>query len=244
MKDFRYFALLACVLTLPACETMDGFTKDLQSLNFPSMSMTESGPENLIYEGKCPRVEVVDDLRTATDFADAGNMSATNLVSKADIARVESACAYDENTVTVDLSLTFAGTLGPQADTTGSKKTFMTYPFFVAVTSPSGDILAKEVFSANLTYDPGQTAQTYFDKMRQVIPVESQNRGSRHKILVGFQLSPDQLAYNRENAKKTALIEDKTQQPPTLFETQAQDAMNQAEQQNVNRGNPIDITGQ
>lgn len=240
MKDFRYFALLACVLTLPACETMDGFVKDLDSLNLPAMSMSESGPDQLVYNSNCPEVEVVKDLRTATEFGNSGDMSPANILSRIDLVRADSACAYDEKTVTVDLNLSFSGT----RSNTSANKTFMTYPFFVAVTSPSGDILAKEIFSANMTYEAGETTKTYFDKMRQIIPVENQSRGSRHKILVGFQLNPDQLSFNRQTAKKEALLEDKIEQTPTVFEQQAQDAMQDAAQQNINRGNPIDITGQ
>ncbi len=240
MKDFRYFALLACVLSLPACETMDGFVKDIDSLNLPAMSMSESGPDQLVYNSNCPEVEIVKDLRTATQFGNSGDMSPMNIISEIDITRADSACDYAEKAVTVDLNLSFTGSRSNAA----AAKTFMTYPFFVAVTSPGGDILAKEVFSANMTYEAGQTAQTYYDKMRQVIPVENQSRGSRHKILVGFQLNPDQLAYNRQTAKKQALIEDKIEQTPTVFEEQAQDAMEDAAKENINRGNPIDITGQ
>ena len=39
----------------------------------------------------------------------------------------------------------------------------------------------------------------YFEKLRQIIPIKSKDIASYYKIMVGFQVTPDQLEYNRAN---------------------------------------------
>jgi hypothetical protein len=96
--------------------------------------------------------------------------------------------------VTVDLKVFFEGTLGPMGQ--AAPQPTVSYPFFVAVTSPSGAILAKEVFSAPMTYSAGGQ-ETYVETMRQIIPIPNKEAGDHFKVLAGFQLSQDQLNYNR-----------------------------------------------
>jgi hypothetical protein len=104
---------------------------------------------------------------------------------------IQSKCVYGSQSVTVDIKLSFEGTAGANGPAGTAS-----YPFFVAVTGPGGNILAKEVFAASMDYSRGPN-QTYFESMRQIIPVPSKTAGEQFKVLAGFQLSDDQLAYNR-----------------------------------------------
>ena len=244
MKELRLIALTLCVSLIAACQTVDGFIEDIDSLQLPALSQTENQTRELIYEGKCPRVEAVEDLSAISEFSNLADPSQYNLISSAHIAKVETACSYNERAVTVDLKMVFEGNLGPHGRTSPSNKPYFSYPFFVAVTSPGGEILAKEVFAASMTYEAGSNRQTYHESMRQIIPVESQDRGARYKILVGFQLNPDQLAFNRKNLKTEKLIEEAAEIQPTMLETTTQEAAQQSVQTLPRRGNPIDITGQ
>lgn len=203
MKHIRFLALGLCVAGLSACKTIDGVVKDFESIKLPSFNSSEPVTGELVYDGQCPRVEAVGELKTLTEFSDVNDYSDYNLISRVDIGDIQNACSYDEKSVTIDLKMAFNGQLGPKGHNTGERP-FFSYPFFVAVTSAGGDILAKEIFAASLTYDSGQDRQTYYEKMRQIIPIENRDRGSRYKILVGFQLTPDQLAYNREEIRKEA----------------------------------------
>ncbi len=192
-------ALVSCVLGLAACtNTINGFVEDIKFHDW----MANAGPpgstsENLLADG-CPKTDVVPDLGSFTEFTDNTKPGARNLVSTARISAIESKCQYSSQSVTVDIRLAFDGTLGPagRSGAGGGNPTF-SYPFFVAVTSPAGTILAKEVFAANMMYNTGTDTQTYSETMRQIIPVPSKQAGGHYKILAGFQLAPEQLNYNR-----------------------------------------------
>lgn len=244
MKHLRYVALTLCALMVAGCQTLDGVAKDFESIQMPSWGSSKPthSAENLVYSGGCPSVEAVGELKTLSEFTTAADQNDYNLISKIEIIETHSTCSYDERSVTIDLHMDFLGTLGPQGRTATTQTPFFSYPFFVAVTSHSGKILAKEVFAASLTYDPGEMNRGYTEKLRQIIPIESKDRGSRYKVLVGFQLTPDQLSYNRRIMAEEKLRRDTEALKPSQFEQQAQAAQEQAVKDSIYIGRPVPIT--
>ncbi|MCB9983280.1 MAG: hypothetical protein H6861_06370 [Rhodospirillales bacterium] len=251
MKPLRFFVLSMCFIGLSACQTWDGMVKDFESIELPALNnATTRSAENLVYSGDCPAVDAVEELQSLSEFTDINNQSDDNLVAKVDITNLQSACSYDERSVTIDVRTDFVGTLGTQ----GRAPASFSYPFFVAITSAGGEILAKEVFAAQVNYDAGQTTYSYTEKLRQIIPIETKARGSHYKVLVGFQLTPDQLAYNRkmiaeriaaEKAQKEAeekLLREAEEQKKTAFESGAQTAQEQAAKDTIYIGRPVTIT--
>ncbi len=202
MSKSRIFLCLVCVLSVAACKTMEGVIGDLDSLDLAPVSLDgEPAPEDLGYNTLCPQVKVVEELGTYSEFSDSGSTDREDLVSEVKIARVKSACNTDTKNVTMDLKMSFQGTLGPEGRSMSSSEPFFSYPFFVAVTDGRGKILAKEIFSANMNYAGGTQTQTYTENMRQILPIDPRDRGERFKILLGFQLGADQLDYNRQQIK-------------------------------------------
>ncbi len=153
----------------------------------------------MLLKNQCPEVQIVDDLSSLSDFEDPNKPSKKRLISRVDLKSAESTCKIASKSVTVDLKLIFNGALGEKGRTKDSDKPFFSYPFFVAVTAPNGKIMAKEIFAASLTYAPEEQTHTYFEKLRQIIPIQNKSKAHMHKVLIGFQVTPDQLAYNRKN---------------------------------------------
>ncbi len=202
MKKTSLFVLCVCLLALPACETFDGMREDFKSLSVSDSAMKPSAnPENLLDDG-CPKAEAVKELATFTEFSNLDKPTPQGLVSHVQIGQLQSACEYSGQSVTVDLKLAFEGSIGPAGRASAGDTPFFSYPFFVAVTGPSGGILAKEVFAASVTYPPGQDYQTYSEDLRQIIPIPNKTTGAKYKVLVGFQISPSQLAFNRAVMKR------------------------------------------
>lgn len=232
------------VLGLGACQsTIEGLQKDFDSLNLPSATTPVSGNEadRFVASGSCPQAEVVSELQSLSEFDSVSNPSDSNLISTIEITNVQKSCDYGSGAATIDLKMDFVGTLGPRGRALSSDRPFFSYPFFVAVTSRNGTILAKEVFAASLTYDPGENTKVYTEKLRQIIPIERGESGGDYRVLVGFQLTPDQLAYNRQVIRENQLMEQARAQAPTEFEATAQEAQQQAAQQS-NSNRPIPIT--
>ncbi len=196
--------LLAATLALSGCKTLqsswnslaDSFRIDPKDSEMDLLNNTERKDAE-INPDYCPRVDIVDELSSLSEFSEGSREG--DLLTRVSINQVESACAYRGGAMVVDLRLSFTGALGPQARQQNSDKPFFAYPFFVAVVDQDEEVLAKEVFAASMTYPPGQNQHVYIETLRQLIPADSLKDGPDFKILLGFQLTEDQLRYNRKN---------------------------------------------
>lgn len=197
MKLFKFLLTASACLLLSGCQTMDNLMKDFNTLaeqgtNMPRMVDASSAPS---IEDNCPRINIVDELSSLSEFA--GDMTENNLVSRVNLYQVESSCSIQRKQVSIDLKLAFDGSLGPKAKMRNNDKPFFSYPFFVAVTNQDGVVLAKEVFAASMTYERNEDTHTYYENLRQLIPIGNADQASRFTVMLGFQLSEDQLDYNR-----------------------------------------------
>ena len=199
-----YSFYIVCLLCLSACsETINGIVDDLNKgigqVNTEARGMSSS--ERLLAEPECPQIEVVEDLGMIYDFTDENKNLYENLVSQSKIKSKAGKCVLASNSATVDMSLAFDTKLGPKARQRKTDKPFLTFPFFVAVTGLDGKIMAKEVFAASMSFDTGENHRVHHEYLRQIIPIKYKDRAYRYRILVGFQLTPEQLAYNRSILK-------------------------------------------
>ena len=208
MKHLKLALLSASILTLSACQTLDGMITDMRNLELPAMSGNANNSEEFIIQGNCAQTEIVPELSGYSEFTSIQNTGEGQLITRAHISGIKSTCSYTERAMSVDLELDFEGTLGPQAKAVAPSKSSYAYPFFVAITSPGGKILAKEVFSASMIFPQGQEYKSYTETLRQVIPLIDTKQGKKYKILVGFQLSQDQLDYNRQILEQQRLAEE------------------------------------
>lgn len=201
MKSVRYLLLCAATLGLAACQTADGLVADVSeafSLNGGSSPYATSEVELAKSNDPCPQVQIVDELSSFSEFDSPDATSEERLVSRVTLNQVESSCTIQGDQAIVDLKLAFLGSLGPKAKKNSNDKPFFSYPFFVAVTDPKGIIMAKEVFGASMTYERDEKTHDYFENLRQIIPVRTQDSAKRYKVLLGFQLDAKQLKYNRK----------------------------------------------
>ncbi len=198
----RWSILCLCLLILPltACETIEAVDEDVHALkeNLGVPRLVEGRTEYLL-ANECPQIEIVDDLSSLSDFSSPKSPSRKNLISRIDIKSAESTCKLASKSAIIDLKVIFQGTLGPKGRNDKAEKPFFSYPFFIVVTTPTGKILAKEIFAASMTFAAGANQHTYFEQLRQIIPINSKEQAYRYRVLIGFQVTPDQLEYNRKH---------------------------------------------
>lgn len=217
MKALRVTMLALAIGGLAACQTMDEAWDGITNLNFGKAQTNEQRDVAALPTVVCPQVKIVDELSALSEFSDISSPADYNLVSRVTLAQSESACTYDGNNAVVDLKLVFEGQIGPKGRVKPSDTPTFSYPFFIAVTNANGEIKAKEVFGASVTYAAGQNGHTYYESLRQIIPVENGIEARNFNVLVGFQLSPEQLRYNRANI--VPIREEARRQEESLKET-------------------------
>lgn len=142
----------------------------------------------------CPEVSVLREASEVTQFRPGGGRDLTDVVARAVIADYSGECDYvdDPARVEMEMALALVGERGPAA----SGPT--TVDYFVSVIDPQGRILNKRVFSAELAFESGAARGGSIQQLRQVIPLPSLIEGEAYGVIVGFQLTPEQLRFNRE----------------------------------------------
>lgn len=196
------FSIMALGMT--GCESMQTARDKVASIDFPYFGASEekeiaADADGIVMANSegCPQIAVVDDLKNLTQFETPSAPSPGTKISSIAMTGMETSCALTDKTVAVNIGLRFDGQLGPQAADWSTESRSFAYPYFVAVTTPAGEILSKEVFAATIRYENGEMAVTQQESMRQVIPLHEDATAAGYEILIGFQLTEDELKYAR-----------------------------------------------
>lgn len=198
--------------SITGCSTVDSTIDGLSNMEMPTLFSSkgtdkETGETEQIQPvvpDNCPSATLVKDLAFITQFEEGATPSDSSKVSAVDISRLNSSCVYKDGSVDVELYITFDGSIGPKGRMRPTDEAFFSYPYFVAVTNDSNEIISKDVFALSFSYEKNQIEQSYSEKITQTIPVETEDDGENYNVLIGFQLTQDELAYNREQLMEKA----------------------------------------
>jgi hypothetical protein len=145
--------------------------------------------------GGCPVVQITGQLGSVTRFnGDPGNPA--NLAYRATLSNVSSDCSFDDDSVTVSVNVMVLAEIGPAAPSRSAE-----FPYFAAITGPNDRVLDKKQFGGALTFEPTQHRAGAADTLTQRIPLKNLKESGHYHVLLGFQLSPDELKYNRSKGK-------------------------------------------
>jgi hypothetical protein len=73
-----------------------------------------------------------------------------------------------------------------------------TFPYFVALVDPSQRVLAQNAYTVPVQFLPGEAARrTPPEKITVHLPMSQRAGAASYTVVVGFQLTPDQIAFNR-----------------------------------------------
>jgi hypothetical protein len=179
MRRARIPAALAIALALAGC----GGAVDTAS----SLLGTKSRP--------CPRALLVGDAQRLVDLA-PGPISAESVRLTARVTLPVAECDYEEDKILVDLSVPIDARRGPQLPS-GSLQFDLRY--FVAVTDRFGKVLGKRIFTTELTMGGDEQRTSELEQIEQIIPLGPGQDGNSFIIYIGFQLTREQLDFNRKN---------------------------------------------
>ncbi|NBC34458.1 MAG: hypothetical protein GVY13_17420 [Alphaproteobacteria bacterium] len=140
----------------------------------------------------CPRVSILSDAAQMVVFRPGPGRDLTDVALRGVIAGFDGGCEYFDGYVQVAMRLSLAAEQGPAAtgDTAG-------FDYFIAIADPEGRVLSKEVFDTEVRFPPGGDQGGTVETLDYRIPLEEPAAGRFYRVLVGFQLTPAQLEYNR-----------------------------------------------
>lgn len=222
-KPFHLTLMAAACIGLSGCESMNdsmagiktGFGKVVTASSNAINSLKkdekqEAVNEEIVAEAilaadeGCPDATVVNDLSALHRFVDMSSPSEKSSISNVTITDIANGCRYKDDNIVVEMNIRFQGEAGERARIRDTDKPSFSYPYFVAVTSPHGTILSKEVYALTMSYDEDENEIVHTEQIRQIIPLDGDIYGPDHSILVGFQLTEQELAYNRKMIREDA----------------------------------------
>jgi hypothetical protein len=142
---------------------------------------------------------VLYDNARIVDFAAPGQERYANIEFTGEMQGVRGLCRYvdaDPITMSVDIDMAFGR--GPAA--TSDRQT---YRYWVAVTRRGIAPIEKVYFDVDVRFDRDEAVVTRRESIeRIVIPRATPDlSGENFEILVGFELTPEQLAFNRDGRR-------------------------------------------
>lgn len=146
----------------------------------------------------CPAVSSLVETSIATVFKSTTSTDPANILYTVEVVQVHGSCSVDKqaNNSSSSVDITFRATRGPS----GAAATYKV-PYFVAI-SQSDRILAKKIYSVDVAFAPGETTATVTDTIDQAnVNAGKDLKTFDYMILVGLQLTKEQLQYNRTSGR-------------------------------------------
>jgi len=149
-------------------------------------------------EAACPQGIIPADSAHISRFRDGTGRDLTDILNEGQIYDILIQCKYDKKSVTVDLQIGFIGSRGP-ADRSRSAD----FEYWVAIVDPEDKIIERTTSHAVFQFKDNETRLTQVkDDLEPYIPLADLKTGPNYQIVVGFQLSAEELKWNREQRAK------------------------------------------
>jgi hypothetical protein len=175
----RLAFLAAPLLLLGACET-------LRSIDF------NPKPE---LPPPCPRAVVGENAGRLTRFSSTGK-DPSDVVFEAEIADLAGSCVYDGDTIEVELQIQLVASRGPAATDDNAR-----FNYFVAVARTDKTVLSRDGFDTVIELPGNQTRNETVEELEQTIPIAKGQSGADLVIVVGLEMTPEELEFNRKQGR-------------------------------------------
>ena len=145
----------------------------------------------------CPNVRVDSSTANVTQFRDGPGREVGDIVYQAEIVNYQGSCTQDlendEGEAEVEMEVEFAMATGAAA-AAGQVPLY----YFVAIPQLFPDPAAKQVFEVRRSSRGGAArAERWTESIALTLPVTKARPSAAYDIYVGFQLTDEQLAFNR-----------------------------------------------
>ncbi len=178
------FAILGLIILLSGCDLYMG------GVTYSDVRM------------ECPPVTILPEASSITRYLKGANRSIIDVDFSGKITGIKGKCSYELGssnsigTVEIDVITKFelrrgAGNKSQQAD----------FQYFVSVLDKSGKMLQKQSFPYSAKFSKKRSWVKKSDSpVILSIPLNNEKKGQDFKVYVGFQLSQEELEFNRKGS--------------------------------------------
>lgn len=146
---------------------------------------------------RCPAVFILEDAKDLTRFKAGPGRDITDILFEAEIVNFVGDCDYDEGQAEIELSVQIRVERGP-----ANKGRKVEFDYFVAIPEFRTEAEGKSIFKVVGEFEGNRTRMIYQDDLDMTIPVKVPTDGAALEIVLGFQLTPDELKFNRSRTQR------------------------------------------
>jgi hypothetical protein len=146
----------------------------------------------------CPASFIAPDAGKEAVFKPGGR-TLSDVSYGVEIAAIKSGCARTDKGLSVDTKLSFELAAEDPAIETGS------FEYFVSIVDGQQHILTKHVYVLPFEFDPRRRNMTRQDELIENLPLRNDMSGGNYAVVVGLQLTPAQLEFNRAGNRGPAM---------------------------------------
>jgi hypothetical protein len=149
-------------------------------------------------EPVCPRVSILKEAAQITQFRPGPGRDLSDILFRGKLGGFQAECDYDDGELLVDLGLLFLAERG-----TADRSRVGVFEYFVAVADASGTVIEKKRFSARVEFPENVSRASFVEELSlRDIRVAAPEDGEMYSVFAGFQLSDEQLDYNRKESAR------------------------------------------
>jgi len=139
----------------------------------------------------CPTPLIAPDLDAAAQLRSGGS-GPDDIRLGVKVMSVKTNCRTEKIGLTADTRISFVAARNDPTLTHGE------FAYFVAVADAQRNILNKKEYTVSVEFAPRQNRLQVSDQVAIGLPVRDLSAGGKYLIIVGLQLSPEQLDFNRK----------------------------------------------
>ena len=161
------------------------------SLAVGSCAFLDSGSPNI-----CPSTAILDDAGELVRFASVPPKGPGDVVFSTRMKYISGVCDVDEKTVLMELSTAMEAIRGP-ANTKGE----ISFVYFVAILAGDKTVLSRTKFPMIARFQGRETKLDFADAITVTIPRKAGDLPKDYIVYLGFEMTPDELAFNRKKMR-------------------------------------------
>jgi hypothetical protein len=203
MKFLTALPLALGLIALGACSSSNGRTVELPGGVAPEQANIESpnflermlGNDDRPNAGPCPLLGVLYEGARKVEFAVPGQERYANIAYTGEMEGVRGLCRYVEaDPIAMSIEVDMAFGRGP-----ASTSDRHAYRYWVAVARRGQVPIEKQYFDIDVRFRDGESVVRHTEEIEHIVIPRAtpETSGENFEILVGFDLTDEQIAFNR-----------------------------------------------
>jgi len=186
---------------------MPRFRQEIVVLGVLMLGLAACGGTKSVGKLACPTPLIAPGLDAAADLRPGGS-GPDDVRFGVKLTSVNSKCSTENVGLSADVRIAFVVARADPKLLRGD------FAYFVAVADAQRNILTKKEYKVDVEFSPRLKQLNVTDQVTVGLPLHDLSNGGKYLIIVGLQLTPEQLEFNRKQEQEQA----PPPQPPAQFD--------------------------